>query len=161
MKFEVSLWSKLRQSFIFINERMGIFNILLAAYIHNDIAVGFSWCTLFFRRYGRTLASLRKANGFLIIQNSNFIHQMPKFNEICKGAKYSNTNARQFHETKRSLKEKIKNLELREKIECDAKNFAYSFILCQGYCHEFAEYHRKNRGKNGHEICVDCLINSI
>lgn len=74
MEFELSLWLKLRQSFIFINERMGIFNILLAAYIHNDIAVGFPRCTLFFRKYGRTLASLRKANGFLIIQNSNFIH---------------------------------------------------------------------------------------
>lgn len=161
MKFELSLWLKLRQSFIFINERMGIFNILLVAYIHNDIAVGFSWCTLFFRKYGRTLASLRKANGFLIIQNSNFIHQMPKFNEICKGAKYSNTNARHSHETGQSLKEQIRNLELRRQKECDCKNFAYAFILSHGYFNEFAEFHKENYGKNGHEMCLNFILSSL
>lgn len=86
---------------------------------------------------------------------------MPKFNEICKGAKYSNTNARHFHETEQYLKEQIKNLEFRRQEECDCKNFAYAFILSHGYFHEFAEFHRKNRSKDGYRMCINHLINNM
>lgn len=159
MKFEVSLWLNTPSSDMINIIESNIFYCFDSS-IYKDKRLS-NPCGIATMILCSMNLAVREAVAFVIYNAQIFIRKMPSSMNVCKGAKYSNTNARQFHETKRSLKEKIKNLELREKIECDAKNFAYSFILCQGYYHEFAEYHRKNHGKNGHEICVDCLINSI
>lgn len=103
----------------------------------------------------------REAIAFIFYNTQIFIRKMPRANEICKGAKYSNTNARHSHETEQSLKEQIKNLEFRMQEECNCKNFAYAFILSHGYFHEFAEFHKENHGKNCHEMCLNFMLSSL
>lgn len=159
MKFEVSLWLNTPSSNILVSLR-AIFFCCFDSSIYKDKRLSNPCGIATMILYSMNLA-VREAIAFVIYNTQIFIRKMLSSMKVCKGAKHSNTQTRQFHETKRSLKEKIRNLELREKIECDEKNFAYSFILSQGYYHEFAQYHRKNHGKNGHKMCVDSLINSI
>lgn len=77
---------------------------------------------------------------------------MPKTNEICKGAKHSNTRTRVPQRNRGNLLSEIK--QLREQlnqltrdfeIEKNEKNRAYYFILRSGNFKKFAEFHKTHR----------------
>ena len=76
---------------------------------------------------------------------------MPKTNEICKGAKYSNTRTRapQRNEGKllskiNELQEQLTRLKQDFEFENNAKNKAYYYIISSGNFNRFAEFCKKH-----------------
>lgn len=82
---------------------------------------------------------------------------MPKTNEICKGAKYSNTRTRESQRKREIQKLQHKLSKLHEELskEKERKNKAYYFILSTNNFNRYTEFSKKFDGFTAwHEACV-------
>lgn len=103
----------------------------------------------------------REAIAFLLSNTLKFHSGMPRTNEICGGAKHSNTNARRssartasIPKSKRTYKELAEAFE----VEKNAKNEAYYFIISNGLLDQFADFCRNYRSRDPHKDCVEYLL---
>lgn len=71
---------------------------------------------------------------------------MPKTNEICKGAKHSNTRTRESQRKREIQKLQQKISKLHEELEAERqnKNKAYYYIISSGNFNRFAEFCKKH-----------------
>lgn len=65
---------------------------------------------------------------------------MPNFRKYKDGAKDNSTNS--TPDSTKALSKKIKDLKEQVKVECDAKNIAYDFILATGNYALFVAFHK-------------------
>lgn len=75
---------------------------------------------------------------------------MPKLEEIKVAAKHSTRNHASAHETGETLREKFR-------IEKDAKNRAYAFIVFKGLLSEFTSFSYRTRHIDPMTMCIAAL----
>lgn len=81
----------------------------------------------------------REATAFLLFKN--VCPKMPRTGNIQdKGA--NNSNSQSTPDSTKALSKKIKDLKEQVKVECDAKNIAYDFILATGNYALFVAFHK-------------------
>ena len=80
---------------------------------------------------------------------------MPRNNEICNGAKYSNTRTRESQRKREIQKLQHKLSKLHEELSKEKENKAYYFILSTNNFNRYAEFSKKFDGFTAwHEACV-------
>lgn len=81
----------------------------------------------------------REATAFLLFKN--VCPKMPRTGNIQdKGV--NNSNSQSTPDSTKALSKKIKDLKEQVKVECDAKNIAYDFILATGNYALFVAFHK-------------------
>ena len=168
MKFECIFAMKVRQTFNDIQCCQWVFLYPYASGYRKDMAVSIP--TGHPRQqllYVESLATFREANGFSCTNTSNFIG-MPNSHEICVGAKQSTTSTRRNRaksissvsnpDADQSIADVLIELTEAYKVEKDAKNKAYYFILSNGLLDRFADFCRDYHSCDPHKDCIEYLL---
>lgn len=110
----------------------------------------------------------REAVAFLLSNTLKFHSGMPRTNEICVGAKHSTTSTRRSSaktasrvsnpDADQSIADVLIELTEAYKVEKDAKNKAYYFILSNGLLDSFADFCRDYHSCDPHKDCVEYLL---
>ena len=173
MKFECIFASEPRQGFTTIDSERVDFLYPFGCVIDANILPSVSLYGLLFcyAKNSCTLAGLEEADGFFYTNTSNFIHTMPRYDEICEGAKQSTTSTRRGSaktascvstpDADQSIADILTELTEAFNAEKDAKNKAYLFILSNGLLDHFADFCRNYHSCDPHKDCMEYLLSKF
>lgn len=95
-------------------------------------------------------------NRFLFSANTNSFEMSKLEEKNLQGVKYSNPSASKL--TKKQLIQELNKSQDNERIERDAKNKAYAYILSEGKFYGFADFCREFPDADWHAACLTGLI---
>lgn len=142
------------------NEKNGHFYVLLTTLIYK-IRLFKSHVSRFFSKLTVPLARMRGEQSFLYSNNSNFVDTMPKEDKNLKGRDNNTITSRNPTKrglTKAQLTEQLNQYTHRYRIERNAKNQAYAYIISEGKLCGFADFCRKYPEADWHAACLTGLL---
>lgn len=170
MKFECIFASEHRQTSTYKANAIGHFLCSFDSVVDASIlpSVSLSETLSLCDSVGSLATSEKQTASFVFIHYSNFVQMTPNFHEICVGAKQSTTSTGRSSaktasrvsnpDADQSIADVLIELTEAYKVEKDAKNKAYYFILSNGLLDRLADFCRNYHSCDPHKDCIEYLL---